>query len=232
MPGQVLLCVESERKAVEYREALLLAGLAAERLTTLVPGVAVDGLRELGAAAGGVVLAGGPDLHPRHYGEEPIPEAGMDIDEPLDELDLEVLTGAASARTPVWAICRGMQTVNVYLGGTLYQDLALQHSRAGTHDFPDPLDHPAHPLERISADTEFGSALARQATEVNSRHHQAVKELSPELREVAWSPDHVLESLEHAGDWWLRGVQWHPENLTALPVQLELWRDFVEEASS
>ncbi len=232
MSGQVLLCVESEIKATEYRKALLFAGLATERLTVLIPPLGRDGLRELAASAAGLVLAGGPDIHPRHFGEEPMADANLEIDEPLDELELELLAGAEAGRTPVWAICRGMQTVNVYLGGTLFQDLTLQLPGVEAHNFKEPLDHPAHGLERISDETKFGESLGRRVTTVNSRHHQAVRELAPALREIAWAPDGVLESFEDAtGEWWLRGVQWHPENLTALPVQLDLWRDFLAEAT-
>ena len=68
---------------------------------------------------------------------------------------------------------------------------------------------------------------------MNSRHHQAVKELAPGLRDVAWAPDGVLEGFEwETGEWWLKGVQWHPENLTGMPYQLRLWRLFLEQTGA
>jgi putative glutamine amidotransferase len=232
MTAQILLCAGTERKAVEYAEALRLAGLPAERVTVVTPTTDGNGLRELAAGARGLLLAGGADIHPRHYGEQPLAEANLEINEPLDALELELLAGAETGRTPVWAICRGMQTVNVHLGGTLFQDLQLQQPGVESHAFEGPLDHLAHGLGRVSADSRFGELLTRHASGVNSRHHQAVKALAPGLCPVAWSPDGVLEAFEHTADgWWLRGVQWHPENLTALPFQLELWRDFVVEAT-
>lgn len=228
MAAQVLLCIESEREAKEYCEALLAAGLPASRLALLTPGAGNGELGSLAARAAGLVLAGGPDIHPRHFGEEPLEGANLRINEALDELELELLAGARAGRTPVWAICKGMQTANVYLGGDLYQDLGLQYPGVGEHIFEEPLDHPAHGLERIDPASPFADALARHGLPVNSRHHQAVRELAPGLRGVAWAPDGVLESFEWAGgDWWLKGVQWHPENLTAMPCQLELWRQFL-----
>lgn len=232
MTAQVLLCAGTEQKAATYGAALLEAGLPAERLTVVTPSSGHSDRRELAAGARGLVLAGGADIHPRHFGEEPMEGAGLTIHEPMDELELELLAGAQAGRTPVWAICRGMQTLNVYLGGTLFQDLQLQLPGVASHAHRGPKDHLAHGLDRIETGSRFGELLARHDAGVNSRHHQAVKDVAPALRAVAWAPDGVLESLEGTNDdWWVRGVQWHPENLTAHPVQLELWRDFVAEAT-
>jgi putative glutamine amidotransferase len=228
MSVDVLVCVENEERAVAYCEALRAAGLPAPRLEVLVPPLATGGLRTLAAEAAGLVLAGGPDMHPRHYGEEPLADAGLNIDEPLDRMELELMAGAEEGKTPVWALCRGMQTVNIHLGGTLYQDLPLQFPGVGEHAVEDPLDFLAHELETVSTESEFGEALARHGSAVNSRHHQAIKGLAPGLREVARAPDGVVEVIETESDeWWLRGVQWHPENLTAVPYQLQLWKEFL-----
>ncbi len=233
MAGQVLVCVETDRKAVEYCDALLAAGLHRSQLTVLTPDVNGTDLSGFAARAAGLVLAGGPDIHPRHFGEKPLENAQLRINEALDALELELLAGAQRGRTPVWAICKGMQTTNVFLGGDLYQDLGLQFPGVENHAFQGPLDRPAHRLERITEKSPFGDALARHDEFVNSRHHQAVRELAAGLRAVAWSPDGVLESFEWSGDdWWLKGVQWHPENLTSMPYQLELWRQFLETAGA
>ncbi len=240
MTARVLLCVENERKSVEYREALRVARLPEERLRVLIPrtnGADPERLAaersRLAASAAGLVLAGGPDIHPRHFGEEPLEGATLRINEALDALELDLLAGAQAGRTPVLAICKGMQTANVYLGGDLYQDLPIQFPGVGEHAFRGALDHPAHRLERIDAQSPFGESLARHDDGVNSRHHQAVRKPAPGLREVAWAPDGVLEAFEWAGDeWWLKGVQWHPENLTAMPYQLELWRLFLRQSEA
>ena len=229
--GKVLLCVENDQKAREYCEALVLAGLPADELIVLTPDSEQGDLQLLAATSKGLVLAGGPDIHPRHFGEEPIEGIELSLDEELDRIELEVLAGAEKGRTPIWAICRGMQTVNVFLGGTLWQDLPSQLEGTGGHDHSEPLDHIAHEIERIDTDSPLGAALERHGAGVNSRHHQAVKDLAPDLREVAWSPDGVLESLDsNREDWWIRAVQWHPENLTAMAVQLELWHEFLAAA--
>lgn len=225
---EVLLGCESHKKAPPYVEALKSAGIDGGRIRVLVPDDRPDDPAGAAARAAGVVMAGGPDLHPSHYGEAPLAEAGLGIHLALDALDLELLTGARHGRTPVWAICRGMQVANVFLGGSLWQDLQLQLAGVGEHNHASPLDHLAHELERLAAESAFGARLAGDggAPRVNSRHHQAVKALAPGLRAVAWTPDGVMEALEAKDDWWLRGVQWHPEDLLALPLQRALWSDF------
>ncbi len=233
MSGRVLLCADSEERAVDYSKALVLGGVPAESIRVVTPETSFGSLRELAAGAAGLMMAGGDDLHPRHYGEEPLEGAELVIDEAVDRLELELLRGAEEGKTPIWAVCRGMQTLNVYLGGRLFQDLRLQMPSAGDHSDRGAPDLIAHALGRIEGSARFSEVLGCQERGVNSRHHQAVREVAPRLRAVAWADDDVLEAIESADeDWWLRGVQWHPENLTAHPSQVELWRDFAEQVTS
>ena len=148
-------------------------------------------------------------------------------------MDWSLLEGAEEGRTPVWAICRGMQTFNVFQGGTLWQDLPSQVQGALEHRPDGPHDSLAHTIEILDRQEVFADLLDDEPTEVNSRHHQAVKDLGRDLVQVAASPDGVLEVLALGrSDWWAKGVQWHPENLVHLPVQRRLWLEFLASADA
>lgn len=214
-------------KAPAYVAALLGLGVGAERVRLLLPGQAVD-YAALAAGAAGLVLAGGDDVEPRRYGEEPIPEAAVETTPERDAMELALLAGAREARTPVWAICRGLQVVNVFQGGTLYQDLPLQRPSPIDHSVIEPQDALAHGVRVLEPEHRLGAILGTESHQVNSRHHQGIKDLGAGLVPVASSPDGLVEAIALGEpDWWVRAVQWHPENLTALAPQLALWRDFL-----
>jgi putative glutamine amidotransferase len=190
-------------------------------------------LSSLGAKAAGVVLCGGPDLDPRRYGEEPRAEANLSILPELDQMDWTLLEGAEQGRTPVWAICRGVQMFNVFQGGTLWQDLSLQVEGVLEHRPEAPHDSMVHPLRVRARQEPFADLLDGEISEVNSRHHQAVRSLGRQIIQVAESPDGILEVLAlEREDWWVKGVQWHPENLMHLPVQRRLWSEFLAAADT
>ncbi len=233
MKDSILICAENLRKSRNYVAALKVIDVPGERIRVVTPESPLEDPRRAAAEVCGLIICGGPDVEPRRYGEEPLAEAGLALYPDLDELEWQVLEGARRAKTPVWAICRGLQALNVFLGGSLYQDIQMQIPGVRDHNIGRPLDHLAHGLDRISTATPFGALLASDHAQVNSRHHQAIKVLAPGLRRVADSPDGVLEVIEgESPDWWLRGVQWHPENLMALPLQRALWRDFANAADA
>jgi len=214
-------------------EALLLMGVDTAKIQLVTAEESDHDLSALGAKAAGVVLCGGPDLDPRWYGEEPRTEANLSISPELDLMDWTLLEGAEQDRTPVWAICRGMQTFNVFQGGTLWQDLPSQVQGLLEHRPDGPHDSMAHPIRILERRETFAELLDGKATEVNSRHHQAVRNLGRQIIQVAESPDGVLEVLAlDRQDWWVRGVQWHPENLMHLPVQRRLWSEFLSAADA
>jgi putative glutamine amidotransferase len=218
----VLVSAKNPRKAAPYLEALQAVGIPGEQLRLVTPDVAPQDARV--------------DVAPERYGEQVEPEANVEVDEARDRVEWALLDGARDARVPVWGVCRGMQVVNVYLGGTLWQDIPTQLPTRLDHypeAAPNALVHEAQAVDRHTA---LGDLLGREPLRVNSRHHQAVKELAPGLVPVAVAPDGVLEAFElpaadgaHPG-WWLRAVQWHPENLVALAEQRELWRAFAATA--
>lgn len=229
-----MLSTSSEEAAEPYVEALKAVGFSAAEIEIVGPERRAEG-SNLAAEAAGLVLAGGADLEPWRYGEETLESAGVSTVPERDALEWALLDGARSARVPVWAICRGLQVANVYFGGSLWQDLASQRPRDVEHAIDFPKDALCHSIAVPCVESPFAASLDRRlsrdaATDlsVNSRHHQAIKELGLDFRAVALSPDDLIEAIELDAwsSWWFRGVQWHPENLIAIPEQLALWRDF------
>src|SRR5262249_26024619 len=152
---------------------------------------------------------------PERYGESRRPDARLEVYPERDALEWELLAGARERLLPVWCICRGLQVVNVFLGGTLWQDLPTQLPGPVPHELADPPDTLAPPVRVAGPGTALGERLSHETVRVNSRHHQAVKDLAPGLAVAAVAPDGLVEAFELAGDnhaWWLRAVQWHPEN--------------------
>jgi putative glutamine amidotransferase len=159
----------------------------------------------------GLVLQGGADVSPHTYGQEPLkPE--WEGDRVRDQYEIELLKGFIAGRKPVLGICRGVQLINVALGGTLWQDIASLHDGALKHYDAEKYDENFHEIR-----FEPGSLLARLlpnevAHLVNSIHHQAVRDLGEGLVvEARAASDGVIEALRWEGDGWVLGVQWHPE---------------------
>jgi putative glutamine amidotransferase len=205
-------------------EALRAAGFSEDEIRCVTPDER-DAIRELAPQAAGLVLCGGIDVHPARYGEEILNET-VEIYPERDELEWDLLSAAQAAGIPTWCVCRGVQMLNVFLGGSLWQDLPVQHPSEIHHSVPEPKSAIAHTVEILQPDTGLGDLLSRETPQVNSRHHQAIKDLGEGLIPVARSADGLVEAVELSGDWWARGVQWHPENLLALPLQRALWNDF------
>ncbi|HVR09724.1 MAG TPA: gamma-glutamyl-gamma-aminobutyrate hydrolase family protein [Thermoanaerobaculia bacterium] len=212
--------------------------------TAVAPASRERDVAELAAGATGLVLCGGDDVDPGRYGEALLPDAGVEPVPERDALEWELLAAARARRLPVWAVCRGFQVLNVFFGGTLWQDLPLQRPSATAHDPGPPSDRLAHAVRLLAPQAPIGERLAAAgpAPRVNSRHHQGVKRLAAGLLAVAAAEDGLIEAAVLAdgsggagaagGDgWWVRGVEWHPENLLALPEQLALWHDFAAAVS-
>ncbi len=187
-----------------YVRALIAAGLTPLLVPPLLDPAHVGAVLD---AAAGLVLTGGEDMHPASYGEAPHAKL-EETDQSRDAVEMALYRAARQRRLPVLAICRGIQVVNVALGGTLYQDLPSEH--------PSPINHVdpkgRHTL-RVEAASQLHGAVGDPGS-VNSRHHQAVKRLADGLRAVAWADDGVIEGAEPANgdESWLLAVQWHPED--------------------
>lgn len=224
---RILVTCEAAPKAGPYVEALRAAGFDEGDLCVILPRGERADWQRLGAQADGILLCGGPDVEPWRYGEEPLAGAELDLLPELDEIELGILAGARSGAVPVFGVCRGLQVVNVFLGGTLYQDLPLQLGEDLTHSLPRPKDALAHGVEVHPVAHPFAAALTEEPLAVNSRHHQAIHELSLELTAIASSRDGVVEAVARPRDgWWVDAVQWHPENLLDLPRHRLLFERF------
>jgi len=185
-------------------------------------------------AIDGLLLSGGSDLSPFLYGDEPRRGLGP-IGSERDEFELALVREALGRGLPVFGICRGLQVLNVALGGTLHQDLASQVPGALDHSPPElqAMDELRHSIallataRRLHLPAEGGTLL------VNSFHHQAVRELASGLVAVARAPDGVIEAVEGEGEAFVLAVQFHPEALTLRwPAFLQPFRAHVEAAES
>jgi putative glutamine amidotransferase len=227
MTGRVLVSTASDEKAAPYVEALRSVGVPEEQIRVVTP----DDLQAAGdlvAGASALVLCGGADVEPERYGEALLPDARVELVPDRDALEWALLDAAQERHLPVWGVCRGLQVLNVYLGGTLWQDLPTQHPSDILHEVSETPDTIAHTVQVVAPGAPIGQLLAREVPRVNSRHHQALKRMAAGFVPVAFSPDGLVEAaFLDRPDWWVRGVQWHPENLVALPQQRALWADFV-----
>ena len=163
----------------------------------------------------GVLLTGGRDVDPARYSEARHP-ATQDAEPGRDDLEIDIARRALARDLPMFAICRGLQVLNVAAGGTLVQDIPTEIGHLVRHDIAEPKDAPAHPV-RVTPGSKVGEALAPEIdghgeTIVNSRHHQAIGRVAPGLEVTAVAPDGLPEAIEKPDARFCVGVQWHPEN--------------------
>jgi putative glutamine amidotransferase len=187
-----------------YVRALTRAGLVPVLVPPLVAPAAACALLD---RVHGLVLTGGEDVAPARYGAAAHPRLG-ETDPDRDAVELALVAGAMRRRLPILAICRGLQILNVALGGTLYQDLPSERPGPLAHD-----DGAGRHAITIEPGSLLARALAATRALVNTRHHQAVRDLAPALRATAWAEDGVLEAAESRDPGaWVLAVQWHPED--------------------
>jgi putative glutamine amidotransferase len=178
---------------------------------------------------GGLMISGGPDVHPSIYGEEPHPALGP-TEPDLDAFELELLRRADERGMPILGICRGEQLLNIARGGTLIQDIPSVVGDEIGHRQEQPGRIPTHAVV-LAAGTRLEGVMGRQQDDVNSFHHQAVRELGHGLRATAWSPDGVIEAIEAPDRDFVVGVQWHAESLSEREDQAGLFNAFVAAAA-
>jgi putative glutamine amidotransferase len=195
---------------VNYVRSLEGAGLTPVIVPPLATAEAAD---EIVARCAGLLLTGGEDVNPALYAEAAHPATGA----PhlwRDTTEVALFEAARRRRTPVLAICRGIQLANVAMGGSLVQDIPTQRPSSVRHDQPDEAALRSHPVAVVPG-SRLAEALGATELEVNSYHHQAVDRVAPGLRVSATAPDGIIEGVEtDRADWWMVAVQWHPEDLT------------------
>jgi putative glutamine amidotransferase len=188
-------------------------------------------LLEMVSRLDGLLLSGGGDVAPHRFGQTTLARL-RSVDPERDEIELWLVRQALESDLPTLAICRGMQILNVALGGTLCQDIETQLPEALRHDFyaEYPRTHKGHGLH-VAPASHLGRILGCDTLEVNSFHHQCLKEVAPPLQVTAQAPDGVIEGVELPGSRFFVGVQWHPEELTDVDPRMRgLFEAFVEAA--
>jgi putative glutamine amidotransferase len=162
----------------------------------------------------GLLLTGGEDLDPAWYGADPSPHLSAPSRE-RDVFELALFRAARERRLPVLGVCRGIQLINVALGGTLYQDLPTERLGTVDHRPEGSRDLRSHRV-RLQPGSRAAGALGTAGLTVNSSHHQAIRNLAPGLVATGWTEDGLIEAAETPGDTpWLLAVQWHPEEMHA-----------------
>ena len=222
IPGMTRVFVSAD-----YIDAVTIAG----GIPLLLPPIAnLADAREQVMAIDGLILSGGPDVDPFLYGEEPLEKLGT-VNLYRDEYELMVIKLASELKKPLLGICRGIQIINVAHGGTLYQDVShiegstIKHFQSVTEK--DALWHTVD----IDPTSLLATIINRQSLRVNSYHHQALKTVAPKFIITARSKDGVIEAIEHQGDPFILGIQWHPEMLVKKsPAMLLLFEALVKKA--
>jgi putative glutamine amidotransferase len=213
-----------------YVRSVLAAGGVPVMLSPLMgPSYAARALDGVDA----LVLTGGEDMDPAWYHTEPHPKANPPSRE-RDLFELALFAAARQRELPILGICRGIQVVNVALGGTLWQDLPSERPGEVDH-YPEAARNERTHVVRLQAGSLSASALGETEIRVNSFHHQAIRELAPKLVATGWTEDGLIEAVESApGEPWLLAVQWHPEEMHAETRNPDrgLFRALVERAGS
>jgi len=197
-------------------------------------GLSLPELRELAKTLDAVVLSGSPaDLDPSHFGAKRHKETA-EADPERERADFALLEHAFAKKKPVLAICYGIQSLNVYLGGSLIQDIPSSVGTGIRHDWDDEKGEPEpyHPA-RIEGDSRLASIAGTAEATVNSSHHQSILEPGRNLKIVARASDGVIEAVEWTGDSnWVTGVQWHPERMVETDAFAQaLFRELLATAS-
>jgi putative glutamine amidotransferase len=215
-----------------YIHALTAAG-AIPWMIPLLP-EDTDTLRGIYDELDGVFLPGGADIDPGSYGEERHPNCDRS-DTARDRVELLLTEWATRDRKPVLGVCRGLQLINLAAGGTLWQDLASQRPASIKHDyFPYrdgfARDHLAHPVS-VREGTHLAEIVGPGEHQVNSMHHQGIRDLAKGFVVSATAPDGLIEAIEIRGDQFVLAVQWHPEALAEKdPLTQRLFEAFTSAA--
>jgi len=204
----------------DYLKLLDHVGLAS--LLIPVSGSA-DDTAELVARVDGLLLTGGGDVAPARYAAQQLPET-VGVIPGRDEIEIELVRLASSRELPILAVCRGIQLLNVALGGTLVQDLPTADPPRTGHMVPQLWNGAAHPVQLVPG-TLLHRLLGPEVS-VNSLHHQAVETVAPGLRVAARAPDGVIEAVEDSAGRFVVGLQWHPEMLGPEHPSTAVFREF------
>jgi putative glutamine amidotransferase len=189
-----------------YITAVEAPGAAAVPLT---PAQGEESIRRVLGVCHGLLLTGGEDVDPARYGQTALPQVD-EINPERDEMEIAAVHEAVRRGMPIMAICRGIQVLNVTLGGTLYQDIPSQLGGDVLHEQQAPVNERWH-AGRVEPGSGLEHIFGSTALFINSFHHQAVRDLAPSLAATVWAEDGIIEGVEGREHPWMYGVQWHPE---------------------
>ncbi len=191
-----------------YCEGVNRAGGLGMLIPMTVDGNVVDGIM---ARCDGFLISGGPDVDPKYYGEKNLP-FNQDISPYRDLLEIHIIKKAIELNKPLLGICRGIQLMNVAMGGSLYQDIysQIKDRELVKHSQTAPKWYPTHNIS-IEMGSRILDIFGKQTVGVNSFHHQAIKEVAPGFAVSSRAEDGIIESIEYANHIFAVGVQWHPE---------------------
>lgn len=221
---------DTDNHDIKMRPTYLRTLKAAGAIPVVMPlEASEDDLKQLTDELDGFLFAGGPDVHPFLFGEETREGCG-NVSKERDQMELTLLPLILALGKPVLGICRGIQILNIGLGGDIWQDIPSQVKRDFpiAHSQPFYYNMPSHTVT-LSDDSLLSSIAGKSELKVNSMHHQAVREVAPGLVATAWSPDQLVEAIEMPGYPFFLGVQWHPEYLWEKDdVALRMFQTFVD----
>ena len=225
-----LIAIAQNRRMSDYVESVRRAG--GEPIEVGADGETPEHIL---ARVDGILLTGGGDVDPDLYGEArhetfDAAESGRDV------FEIALTKAAVDAGVPYLAICRGMQLLNVAMGGTLIQDIPTQVPGALQHAVPEPRFAIAHEIW-VAKDSRLSALLAEhmedgETCHVNSRHHQSVQRVASGFEVTATSPDGVVEAMEKTGNGFCIAVQWHPENFWRTGEFRSLFEGFIAAANA
>jgi len=215
---------------ISLKETYSNAIRAAGGLPILLPlDISAEDVEEYVPKLNGVLFSGGSDLSPHLFKEEPIKELNSLLTS-RDNTEMALMKVIQRLRIPIFGICRGIQTINTALGGTLFQDIPQQIPGAHGH-YPrgTPAFEPYHSISILQSDSRIGSVFKKSAIRTNSFHHQSIKQIAPGLRVTAQASDGVIEACESTESaWYIHAVQFHPEAMCEKhPEFLGLFIEFV-----
>ena len=224
-----LIAVAQNRRMNDYVESIRRAG---GEPVEVVPGAETP--EQILSRVDGLMLTGGGDVDPALYGEV-ANTTFQAAEDGRDDFEIALSRAAVASGIPFLAICRGMQVLNVAMGGTLVQDIPSEVTGALEHAVPEPRHAIAHEVW-VSKGSQLSTLLADhmedgETVHVNSRHHQAVKRVAQGFEITATSPDGVAEAMERAGSGFCVAVQWHPENFWRTGEFRELFQGLVQAAN-
>ncbi len=217
---------------ISLNEAYIKATINAGANPVILPlGLSEDALENILSRLDGIIFTGGGDIQPEIYSSQPHPLVS-EVDADRDRVEIHLARRTIERGLPFLGICRGLQVVNVALGGTIYEDILDQRTSALQHQYyPDwPRNYLAHAVQ-VEAGSRLEQILGMSEAQVNSLHHQGIDRLASDLHASAYAPDGLIEACELPGHPFGLAVQWHPEWLQEyLPMQA-IFRALVQASS-